>query len=330
MPILGSLAGAAAKGYGLFSGGAGPEGGASARAITGMGDASGSLTSNMEYFNITTAGNASSFGNLNQSARHGWATASTTRALLGGGVISGNNNSSVIDYVTIATTGNATSFGTSYASRPRCMNAGGNTTRSVIAGAGFQDGSQSVNIEYHTFATTGNGTFFGDLISRRQYAAGGSSPTRTVFAAGYQTSPSTAVLSSIEYITTATTGNATSFGSLTVALESRGSGANSTRCLFTGGYGLTGPQVAVVEYITIASTGNGTDYGDLSVTRSSSMGTANDVRFVLAGGYTSSDTYSNVIDFIKIADGGNATDFGDLITARSGNVTTSAGHGGLQ
>jgi hypothetical protein len=329
MPIIGSLATASAKGYGFFSA-AGPVGGNSARAITGMGDNGSSLVNTMEYFDITTTGNASSFGNLSQSARHGWATASTTRALLGGGVTSPNNNSSVMDYVTIATTGNSTNFGTSSVSRPRCMAGGGNTTRGVIAGAGFADGSQSVNIEYHTFATTGNGTSFGDMTTRRQYGAGGSSPTRTVFGSGYQTFPSTNVLSSIDYITTASTGNGTNFGSLTVALESRGAAANSTRCLFSGGYPVSGSQVAVVEYITIASTGNGTDYGDLSVTRSSSMATANNVRAVFIGGYTSSDTYSNVIDFIVIADGGNATDFGDLGTARSGNVSTSAGHGGLQ
>ncbi len=55
MPILGSLAGAAAKGYGLFSGGAGPVGGNSARAVTGMGEnSSGTLLSSIEYFDITT------------------------------------------------------------------------------------------------------------------------------------------------------------------------------------------------------------------------------------------------------------------------------------
>lgn len=312
--------------------GAFTDAGQSARAIIGMGETSGgsSLRNIIDYFEITTLGNATSFGTLNQSARHGWSTASTTRALIGGGVTSPNNNSSVMDYVTIASTGNATNFGTSSTSRPRCMAAGGDTTRGVIAGAGFADGSQSTNIEYHTIATTGNGTSFGSLTNRRQYAAGGSSPTRTVFGGGYTIVPSNAVISSIEYITTASTGNATSFGDLSTGGESPQSAANSTRCVFGNRAPLTGSLLAIVDYITIASTGNATDYADLTVTRASTMGTANNIRAVFAGGNDYNGNYLNIIDYIKIADGGNAVDFGDLTVVNNGNTATSSYHGGLQ
>lgn len=306
--------------------------GVSARAIIGMGETSGgsSLRNIIDYFDIATTGNATSFGTLNQSARHGWSTASTTRALIGGGVTSPNNNSSVMDYITIASTGNATNFGTSSTSRPRCMAAGGNTTRGVVAGAGFADGSQSTNIEYHTIATTGNGTSFGELANRRQYAAGGSSPTRTVFGGGYTVSPSAAVISSIEYITTASTGNATSFGNLSTGGESPQSAANSTRCLFGNRASVTSTMLAIVDYIIIASTGNATDYADLTVSRASTMGTANNIRAVFPGGNDYVGTYHNVIDYITILTGGNAVDFGDLTVVNNGNTATSAGHGGLQ
>lgn len=303
--------------------------GSSSRAIYGLGDATGTLTNVMSYFNIITTGNATYFGDLSQNARHGWATSSTTRALIGGGVRNPNTDSSTMDYVTIASTGNSTSFGTSYASRPRCMATGGNSTRGLMAGAGFAAGTQSTNIEYHTFATTGNGSFFGDLTRKRQYAGGGSSPTRTLIGGGYDVDSGGTTLSGINYLTTATTGNGTNFGDLTVGRESASAAANSTRCIFSYGGNLAGTIQTVVEYLTIATTGNGTDFADLSLSRVSSGMTTNEVRVVIAGGNTSG-TSRNVIDFIVIANGGTATDFGDLTQATDGGSMTSSLHGGLQ
>ena len=63
----------------------------------------------MDYITITTAGNASSFGNLTV-ARYALAGVSNgIRGVFGGGYISAV--SAVMDYITIATTGNATNFG---------------------------------------------------------------------------------------------------------------------------------------------------------------------------------------------------------------------------
>ena len=128
----------------------------------------------------------------------------------------------------------------------------------------------------------------------------------------------------MDYITIATTGNATDFGDLTVARGHCDGLSNGSRGVFGGG-GDGGAASNVIEYITIASTGNATDFGNLSGTRGSMAGTSNGSRGVFAG--SSYDNIVNVIDYITIGSTGNATDFGDLTQARfdlsaASNVTS--------
>ena len=66
----------------------------------------------------------------------------------------------------------------------------------------------------------------------------------------------------IDYITTASVGNATDFGDLTVA-RSRVSGVSSG---VRGVFGSTTAYIVdsnVIDYVTIASAGNATDFGDM-------------------------------------------------------------------
>ena len=79
----------------------------------------------------------------------------------------------------------------------------------------------------------------------------------------------------IEYITIQTTGNATDFGDMTLAIGSRGGLANSTRGVFAGGY--DAPSYSnVMDYVTIQTTGNATDFGDLSAAGYNVSGMAGD------------------------------------------------------
>ena len=71
----------------------------------------------------------------------------------------------------------------------------------------------------------------------------------------------------IEYITIASTGNATDFGDLTAALQGPMGTSNKTRAVYGGG-DVGGSNRNQIDYITIASTGNGQDFGDLTVTGS--------------------------------------------------------------
>ena len=65
----------------------------------------------------------------------------------------------------------------------------------------------------------------------------------------------------IEYITIATTGNATDFGDLSAARRNGGSVSNNIRGLYAGGH----PSVNIIEFVTIATTGDANDFGDLLV-----------------------------------------------------------------
>ena len=89
---------------------------------------------------------------------------------------------------------------------------------------------------------------------------------RGVIMGGYGYSPSGAYVNNIDYITIATTGNATDFGDMNVRSQGGAATTNSVRATFAGGqqespsYTLTN----YIDYVTIASTGNAIDFGDLT------------------------------------------------------------------
>ena len=76
----------------------------------------------------------------------------------------------------------------------------------------------------------------------------------------------------IDYITTASTGNATDFGNLSVGRSEGGGGGNSVRGVFGGGKNASQDAVNTIDYITIASTGNASDFGDLLATNTGTIG----------------------------------------------------------
>ena len=179
----------------------------------------------------------------------------------------------------------------------------------------FGGGGPHVNaIEYITIATLGNGTDFGDLT--RQSGAldgnGCASRTRGIISGGNlapQTNSSTNI---IDYITIASTGDATNFGDLTLARQQAGALSNQTRGIFAGGY--TPSAVNIIDYVTIATTGDATDYGDLSQGLYATARGASPVRGVITG--SNSGGAENSISYMTIATTGNAKDFGDLSESR--------------
>ena len=148
---------------------------------------------------------------------------------------------------------------------------------------------------------------------------------RGVFGGGLNSSA--ARVNTIDYITIATTGNATDFGDLTQALSLLAATSNGSRGVFGGGSisgAVTdGVGVNTIDYITIATTGNATDFGDLTEVRRGPTATSNGPRGVFGGGFTTARV--NTIDYITIATTGNATDFGDLTEARETLTATSGG-----
>ena len=287
----------------------------------GGNDGNPAAVDTIDYINISSTGNAIDFGNMS-SARAGLnsgSLSSSTRGIRVGG--DGLNNE--IKFVTISSTGDEQDFGDLDSSR-RQMSSVSNQTRGVFGGGTPTNKNQ---LEYITIASTGNSVAFGNLTKNRDGAAGLSSPTRGIFAAGGDSpgNPSFNETSS-DYITIATTGNAESFGDLTVARHVVAGISNVIRGVCGGG--LTPDSSDVIDFFTIASLGNAVDFGNLTEVKRSVNGCASPTRGIFAGG-DSGGTKKNAIESIEIATQGNSVDFGDLTVARMEHTSFSNAHGGL-
>ena len=190
----------------------------------------------------------------------------------------------------------------------RGFHAGGNNTPSATNVIG-----------YFAFATTSSASNFGNLTYARIGTDGTSNETRIVWGpgrnndpSGYYGGPST----EYDYITCATTGNATTFGE-TANGNGRGyvagvSGVYGRGCYGAGneGPGDSSTKINSIDYVTIATTGNAQDFGDMSVSASARAGMSSGTRGVWGGGYGTGAIQE--MDYITIDTAGNATDFGDM------------------
>lgn len=294
----------------------------SARGLFAGGYTVPSVTNVIEYITISSTGNSQDFGDLTTARQDAHSSASPVRGVF---ATSGANT---LDYVTIASTGNAQDFGD--ATRKDYSSATGNSTRGVYGGGNFP--TRINTIEYITIANPGIAVDFGDLTTARAALGACSSPTRAVFGGGYTGGGQTGSVNTIDYITTSTTGNAVSFGSLTTAKWFVTACSNSTRGLFAGGYTPAPGRTSVIDYITIASTGNAISFGNLTVARAAASACASSIRGVFGGGSAAAPVGdTNTIDYVTIASTGNAVDFGDLAQSTSTRIkgACSNGHGGL-
>ena len=295
--------------------------------VAGGRDASNPAVDTMDLIEITTAGNATDFGNLTIGGRdYPSACGSATRGIIFGGTEPGFRN--VIDYVVMSSSGGASDFGDMRIS-PLGNFALSNATRGITAGgltAPTPAYTKNKSIEFITMASTGDSSSFGDLTEFNSTAGTCASPTRGIFNQG----GTPTYKKTIEYITIATLGNAIKFGDSSKAGANSPMGASSTtRGVFAGGqFDNPYPQTDIIDYITIATEGNAIDFGDLAAATSHGSGLGNSIRGLFAGG--SSPNKTNVISFVTIASTGNASDFGDLTVARDrlGQGAADA-HGGI-
>ncbi len=275
-----------------------------------------SNTTNIQYVQMQSDGNATQFGSLTTASRKQFSCASSTRGIFGSGYAPSATN--VIEYVTIATTSNVTNFG-DIQQDGQCQGCS-NNTRGIVAG-GYGNPGDNI-ISYLTIATTGDSTDFGDLATGRYDIACLASSTRGLLPGG---NVGAAANNTISYVTIASTGNDTDFGDSTSAFSGGSGVASSTR----GGFALCTSQVNTIDYVTIASAGNAADFGDLIDGRSEIMngGASNSIRGLFCGGQ--SPTIVNTIDYITIASTGNAKDFGDMNVTASATAAASDSHGGI-
>ena len=277
------------------------------RAVIGGGGTSSSQYNYIDYFDITSTGNASDFGDLTVVKTVFSAVSDATYGVFGAGI----NAFTTMDYVTIATTGNATDFG-DCSPQQSSQGSVSNGYRGVWGGG--NNGSGAVNtISYITIATPSDTTDFGDLTTTKLNLSGGMSDnTYGVFNNGYNSN------ADMDYITIATTGNATDFGDMTTIRVATTSTDDASR-----GVNMGGQYNDVIDYITIATPGNATDFGDLVTGAIYASATSNSTRGVHSGGQDINSTYLNDIQYITIQTTGNASDFGDLVYTSWRRASTS-------
>jgi hypothetical protein len=175
-----------------------------------------------------------------------------------------------MDYITIASTGNALDFGDILATRAGLAGVS-NSTRGVWGGAFESPGTFYNTIQYITIASTGNSTDFGDTLVATRFMGSGGNSTRGVFGGGQLGSAPYPGQNVIQYITIASTGNATDFGDLTSARSFLAGMSTKTTVVFSGGF--AGPVASnTMDFVNTGTTGNATDFGDLTV--ASALGSA--------------------------------------------------------
>ena len=169
-------------------------------------------------------------------------------------------------------------------------------------------------LQYIEIQSMGNTVDFGDNTDESYGATALSSSTRGITALGAtsNSSPYT-VVNTLDYITIATTANATDFGDLVVGAMHKTGMSNNTRGVIAAGFN---PNTRVMDLITIASTGDATDFGDsiggrFGMNQGGQAGSS--TRGLLAGGESNSAPFEvNKIQYITFASAADSQDFGDL------------------
>ena len=250
----------------------------STRGIFMGGQGNGSNLNEIGYLTIASQGDAVDFGNLSAQRQTCQTLSSSTRGISYG---AGEPAVNVIEYIEISTTGNSINFGESAKSRRDGFSLA-SSTRGISGGGTGGTNAESL-IEYITISSLGDGTEFGNLTQRGRGQRSFSNSVRGIINGGYDSASPYARSSRIQYITMASTGNASYFGELTSAFAAGSSGtqSNHIRGVFAGG--TTPTAVNNIDYITIATAGNALDFGDLSVESWSQSGACSDSHGGLGG-----------------------------------------------
>ena len=139
---------------------------------------------------------------------------------------SGGGYQNVIDYGNIASPGNAIDFGNLTLSRGMLAAVASNS-RGVFMG-GYAGTPRRDTMDFITFASTGDATDFGDLIAGTSRAAAVSNQTRGVIGGGDTDSPGTGGVTTINYITIASTSGSIDFGELNTIAKTHTSGGGGS------------------------------------------------------------------------------------------------------
>ena len=307
-----------------LGGGTGSNAGTGTRVIQGGGQNPSNSNNQIQFFTLSTLGNAQDFGDLLDNGRSSRGAASSSTR----GLFANFGDTNMINFVTISSTGNAQDFGDlNYTGSYKCGLS--SQTRAIFAGGRNNPATYKDDIHYVTISQTGNTVDFGNLAAGNPYLASFASSTRGVVAGGYQ-SPGAAT-NIIQFVTISSTGNATDFGDCVAPVYGAQGASNATRGIISGGDASPEGKTNTIQFVTIATTGNAIDFGDSTNKVHIAAGGASPTRAAFFGGYTGtgSPNTTNEINFVEIATTGNASDFGDLLSAMMYSTGFSNGHGGL-
>ena len=124
----------------------------------GLGMGGSPTTDTVDYWTISTTGNAIDFGNLSTARFTGAALASRTRALYAGGETAPGAQVDTIDFFTISSTGNSSDFGNlSRGNTAQGIAELADPTRGIIAGGYTATSKRNINRIYY------------DCINRKLY-----------------------------------------------------------------------------------------------------------------------------------------------------------------
>lgn len=259
----------------------------------------------------------------------------------GGDIMLATGGNSTVYKTILKSTGTLTSFGFLAQTGPNTYDQGGSaasTTRMIVEG-GYQapaPAHYSV-IQYLTFATGGNSLSFGNTIQVRTNNNGGNDSTRACWVNGSNYQTSYLGISTIAYVTMATTGNASSFGTSSNAASAgtTGSMSSSTRQVWGGGnigpFGGGDKGTSALQYITTQTTGNSTSFGNITYGTNGVEMTpgafSSDTRGLIAGGQNygpgAPGSSQSTIHYITLATTGNSTSFGNMGSATGNNYGAS-------
>ena len=205
--------------------------------IGGYKGTSGGTTSDMEYVTMSSTGNTQFWGSLTVNGYQSGGLSDPNRGIRFGAIYATWQGGSYVDnnkigYWSYSSTGNASDFGNLVENSNSMSNTGFvNGTRGVMGGGQRDNYDYVEHMQYVTIASTGNSTDHGDLVTygmQNQWGnwwgpdgiywpSGVSDGTRGEFWGGVvpdDSYPSRVSIDAVQYITIASTGNATDAGNL--------------------------------------------------------------------------------------------------------------------
>ena len=231
----------------------------------------------------------------------------------GRGVVAGGRDASnpavdTMDLIEITTAGNAIDFGNLSDGGRDYPSGCASATRGIFFG-GSEPGFRNI-IDYIIMSSSGGANDFGDMRVSPLTNFALSNATRGITAGGLTPpAPSYTANDSIEFITIASTGDSSSFGSLSEVNSYAATCASAQQEVYLIKDLETPTYKKTIEYITIATKGNATRFGESSKAGAGApMGASSTTRGVFAGGqFDNPYPQTDIIDYITIATEGNAT-----------------------